>query len=289
MLVFAIILAYFISRYISRSLETIRMKIDQTGLLKQNEKIHLKNATREISSLINSYNKMIDDIESSAELLAKNQREQAWQEMAKQVAHEIKNPLTPMRLTVQSFQRKFSEKDTDNTSKIEEFSQILIEQIDTMSNVANAFSDFATLPVPKLVSSDLVEVTRRSLEIFEKNKINFKTSKPIVMVKLDRTQWIRVITNLIQNALQAVPQGKKVKVKVKIEVLNTEVKIYFTDNGNGIPISIQKKVFEPKFTTKSKGMGLGLGIVKNIIDSHGGKIDYKTGEKGTTFSITLNL
>jgi len=265
------------------------MKIDQTGLLKQNEKIYLKNATREVSSLINSYNKMIDDIESSAELLAKNQREQAWQEMAKQVAHEIKNPLTPMRLTVQSFQRKFSEKDTDNTSKIEAFSQILIEQIDTMSNVANAFSDFATLPVPKLVSSDLVEVTRRSLEIFEKNKINFKTSKPIVMVKLDRTQWIRVITNLIQNALQAVPQGKKAKVKVKIEVLNTEVKIHFTDNGNGIPISIQKKVFEPKFTTKSKGMGLGLGIVKNIIDSHGGKIDYKTGEKGTTFSITLNL
>ena len=289
MLVFAIILAYFISRYISRSLETIRMKIDQTGLLKQNEKIHLKNATREISSLINSYNKMIDDIESSAELLAKNQREQAWQEMAKQVAHEIKNPLTPMRLTVQSFQRKFSEKDTDNTSKIETFSQILIEQIDTMSNVANAFSDFATLPVPKLVSSDLVVVTRRSLEIFQKNKINFKTSKPVVMVKLDRTQWIRVITNLIQNALQAVPQGKKAKVKVKIEVLNTEVKIHFTDNGNGIPISIQKKVFEPKFTTKSKGMGLGLGIVKNIIDSHGGKIDYKTGEKGTTFSITLNL
>ena len=289
MLVFAVILAYFISRYISRSLETIRLKIDQTGLLKQNEKIHLKNATREISSLINSYNKMIDDIESSAELLAKNQREQAWQEMAKQVAHEIKNPLTPMRLTVQSFQRKFSEKDLDNTSKIQEFSKILIEQIDTVSNVANAFSDFATLPVPKLVSSDLVEATRRSLEIFEKHKINFKTSKPVVMVKLDRSQWIRVITNLIQNALQAVPQRKTAKVKVKIEVLNTEVKIYFTDNGNGIPNSIQKKVFEPKFTTKTKGMGLGLGIVKNIIDSHGGKIDYITGGKGTTFSITLNL
>ena len=98
-----------------------------------------------------------------------------------------------------------------------------------------------------------------------------------------------MITNLIQNALQAVPQRKTAKVKVKIEVLNTEVKIYFTDNGNGIPNSIQKKVFEPKFTTKTKGMGLGLGIVKNIIDSHGGKIDYITGEKGTTFSITLNL
>ena len=145
MLLVAIVLAYFISKYISRSLETIRMKIDQTGLLKQNEKIQLKNAPRDIASLINSYNDMIDELEKSAELLAKNQREQAWQEMAKQVAHEIKNPLTPMRLTVQSFQRKFSGKDSENIEKIAEFSEILMEQIDTMSEVANAFSDFATL------------------------------------------------------------------------------------------------------------------------------------------------
>ena len=114
MLLVAIVLAYFISKYISRSLETIRMKIDQTGLLKQNEKIQLKNAPRDIASLINSYNDMIDELEKSAELLARNQREQAWQEMAKQVAHEIKNPLTPMRLTVQSFQRKFSGKDSNS-------------------------------------------------------------------------------------------------------------------------------------------------------------------------------
>ena len=121
MLLVAIVLAYFISKYISRSLETIRMKIDQTGLLKQNEKIQLKNAPRDIASLINSYNDMIDELEKSAELLARNQREQAWQEMAKQVAHEIKNPLTPMRLTVQSFQRKFSGKDSGNIEKIAEF------------------------------------------------------------------------------------------------------------------------------------------------------------------------
>jgi signal transduction histidine kinase len=117
MLVVAIIMAYFISKYISRSLETFREKIDQTGLLKENEKIKLKNAPRDIASLINSYNKMIDELEKSAELLARTQREQAWQEMAKQVAHEIKNPLTPMRLTVQSFQNRFSEGDPDNTKK----------------------------------------------------------------------------------------------------------------------------------------------------------------------------
>ena len=289
MLVVAIVMAYFISKYISRSLETFREKIDQTGLLKENEKIELKNAPRDIASLINSYNKMIDELEKSATLLARTQREQAWQEMAKQVAHEIKNPLAPMRLTVQSFQRKFSNDDPDNDKKIEEFSQILLEQIDTMSDVANAFSDFATLPKSKLVKADLVEITRRSLEIFEFNAIKFETSDEKIRLRLDRTQWIRVTTNIVQNALQAVKQGEQPIIKVTIEKGKKNVKISFADNGIGIPKSIQSRVFEPKFTTKTKGMGLGLGIVKNIIDLHNGKIEYITGEKGTTFVITLKL
>jgi nitrogen fixation/metabolism regulation signal transduction histidine kinase len=289
MLVVAIVMAYFISKYISRSLETFREKIDQTGLLKENEKIQLKNAPRDIASLINSYNKMIDELGKSATLLARTQREQAWQEMAKQVAHEIKNPLTPMRLTVQSFHRRFSDDDPDNAKKIGEFSQMLLEQIDTMSDVANAFSDFATLPKPKLVKSDLVEITRRSLEIFEDGIITFKTSDDQIQLRLDRTQWIRVTTNIVQNALQATKQGQEPKIKVSIEKGEKKVKISFADNGIGIPKSIQSKVFEPKFTTKTKGMGLGLGIVKNIIDSHKGKIEYNTGDEGTTFIITLKL
>tara|TARA_B100000941_G_scaffold208212_1_gene152324 strand:- start:15 stop:1403 length:1389 start_codon:yes stop_codon:yes gene_type:complete len=289
MLLVAIVLAYFISKYISRSLETIRLKIDQTGLLKQNEKIQLKNATRDIASLINSYNDMIDELEKSAELLAKNQREQAWQEMAKQVAHEIKNPLTPMRLTVQSFQRKFSAKDSDNEEKIAEFSEILMEQIDTMSEVANAFSNFATLPTPKLIESDLVKITRRSLEIFDGVDIQFKSSHREIKLPLDRTQWIRVITNLIQNGIQASRQGKQPKIIVDIIKEVKCVKIKFIDNGIGIPQSIQSKIFEPKFTTKTKGMGLGLGIVKNVIDSHNGTIKYETGKKGTTFLVTLKI
>ena len=289
MLLVAIVLAYFISKYISRSLETIRMKIDQTGLLKQNEKIQLKNAPRDIASLINSYNDMIDELEKSAELLARNQREQAWQEMAKQVAHEIKNPLTPMRLTVQSFQRKFSGKDSDNIDKIAEFSEILMEQIDTMSEVANAFSDFATLPTPKLINSDLVKITRRSLEIFDGVDIRFKSSHKEIKLPLDRTQWIRVMTNLIQNGIQASRQGKQPQIIVDIIKEVKSVKIKFIDNGIGIPESIRSKVFEPKFTTKTKGMGLGLGIVKNIINSHNGTIKYETGKKGTTFIVNLEV
>ena len=158
-----------------------------------------------------------------------------------------------------------------------------------MSDVANAFSDFATLPKPKLIKADLVEITRRALEIFEVDAIKFKTSDEKIRLRLDRTQWIRVTTNIVQNALQAVKQGEQPIVKVTLEKGDKKVKISFADNGIGIPKSIQSKVFEPKFTTKSKGMGLGLGIVKNIIDLHNGKIEYSTSEKGTTFVVTLKL
>ncbi len=139
MLVVAIFFAYFISRYVTRSLEKLRLLIGQTGFLTRNKKIHLENATREIEGLVNSYNNMIDDLEKSAELLAKTEREQAWQEMARQVAHEIKNPLTPMRLSVQSFQQRLDPNAPNLQTKINEFSSMLIAQIDTMSQVANAF------------------------------------------------------------------------------------------------------------------------------------------------------
>ena len=129
MLVVAIVLAYFISRFVTRSIETIRLKIGQAGLLKKNEKIYLKNPTKEIDSLFNSYNKMIDDLEDSAQRLAKTEREQAWQEMAKQVAHEIKNPLTPMRLTVQSFQKNSGIVSNDEKTKINDINNHMLNKL----------------------------------------------------------------------------------------------------------------------------------------------------------------
>ena len=158
-----------------------------------------------------------------------------------------------------------------------------------MSEVANAFSDFATLPTPKLVESDLVKITRRSLEIFDGVDVKFNSSHEEIYLQLDRTQWIRVFTILIQNGIQASKQGRIPKIDVTIIKEVKSVKIKFIDNGKGIPESIQSKVFEPKFTTKTKGMGLGLGIVKNIVNSHNGSIKYETGKKGTIFIITLSL
>ena len=290
MLVISIGIAYFISKYVTRSLETLRLQINSTGLLKRNKRIHLKNPSREIDSLVNSYNKMIDDLEKSAKKLAKTEREQAWQEMARQVAHEIKNPLTPMRLSIQNFQRKYDPLDKENNKKIEEFSNLLIEQIDIMSNVANAFSDFATLPKAQLISSDIVEATKRATEIFEYENVIFSSNKKQILYPLDRTQWIRVMTNLIQNGLQSVITEKRAVIKVVLRQENNKIVISVTDNGQGIDPTLKDKVFEPKFTTKTKGMGLGLGIVKNIVESHKGKIEYKTDYKiGTVFIIELSL
>ena len=288
MLVVAIVLAYFISRFVTRSIETIRLKIGQAGLLKKNEKIYLKNATKEIDSLVNSYNKMIDDLEDSAERLAKTEREQAWQEMAKQVAHEIKNPLTPMRLTVQSFQKNSGVNSNNEKNKINDFCQTLIEQIDTMSNVATSFSDFATLPKTQLEKTDIVEATKKAVEIFEQNNITFVTSSNSIFVKLDKEQWIRVMTNLIKNSIQAIPHERDPDILVQISESSKSVKILVSDNGQGVSKVNRDKIFEPKFTTKSDGMGLGLGIVRNIISSHRGKISFKSKRnKGTNFTISL--
>jgi len=288
MLVVAIVLAYFISRYVTRSIETIRLKINQTGLLKKNEKILLKNATKEIDSLVNSYNKMIDDLEDSAEKLAKNEREQAWQEMARQVAHEIKNPLTPMRLTVQSFQKTSALESKEEKNKLNDFCDTLIEQIDTMSSVATSFSDFATLPKTQLEKYDIVDTTKKVVEIFEQNNINFKSSKESIIIKHDKEQWIRVMTNLIKNSIQAIPSDRDPNINIEISDSTNSIKIIVSDNGLGVLEENKEKIFEPKFTTKTDGMGLGLGIVKNIINSHRGKISYKSKQKkGTKFIISL--
>ena len=288
MLVVAIVLAYFISRYVTRSIETIRLKIGQTGLLKKNEKILLKNATKEIDSLVNSYNKMIDDLEDSAEKLAKSEREQAWEEMARQVAHEIKNPLTPMRLTVQSYQNTNSLESKEEKDKLNDFCDTLIEQIDTMSTVATSFSDFATLPKTQLEKSDIVDTTKKVIEIFEQNNISFTTSKESIVIKLDKEQWIRVMTNLIKNSIQAIPSDREPNINIEITDSKNSVKVLVSDNGLGVLEENKEKIFEPKFTTKTDGMGLGLGIVKNIINSHRGKISYKSKpKKGTKFTIAL--
>ncbi|MEH6679694.1 MAG: ATP-binding protein [Sediminicola sp.] len=286
MLFIAVALAYFISKYITRSLKTISDRLNQTNFTNRNEKILVDNPTEEIGKLISSYNAMIDELELSAEKLARSEREQAWREMAKQVAHEIKNPLTPMRLNVQSFERKFDPADPEIRNKVDDFSKTIIQQIDTLSNIASAFSSFAHMPAQQNETLNVVQIVKLAVEIFNEEYIHFTSDKPEIIAKLDRTQLIRVITNLVKNAMQAIPDSTTPKILVSVASEGDFVKILVADNGLGIDEPLRHRIFEPKFTTKTSGMGLGLGMVKNIVENYGGSIDFSSKRgKGTVFTI----
>lgn len=287
----AFAIAYFLATYITKSLKTISDKISETNLNQKNEKIVLTANSKEINLLISAYNAMVDKLEESAVKLAQSEREEAWREMAKQVAHEIKNPLTPMRLTVQSFQRKFDISDPDVKEKLNDYSNTLIQQIDTMSSVASAFSNFASMPAQQNETLDVVKVVELALEIFNEDFILFESDSSSIISVVDRTQLIRIITNLVKNAIQAIPDHQAHKmVKVSVTHQNKVVTISVSDNGSGIEPQHTNRIFEPKFTTKNSGMGLGLGIIKNIIENYKGTITFESSfGHGTTFTVSLPI
>jgi nitrogen fixation/metabolism regulation signal transduction histidine kinase len=288
MFVLAILLAYFISSYITRNIKAVTDKMRQTSLNKNNEKIILNNASAEIHTLVNAYNHMVEELEKSALKLAKGEREQAWREMAKQVAHEIKNPLTPMRLTVQSFQRRFDVNDPNIHTKLNEFSKALIQQIDIMSSIASAFSNFAKMPAQNKEELDVVEVVKHSLDIFTEDYITFSSNQESIFAAFDKAQLIRIVINLVKNASQALEEVTDKKIEVSVSEQNGFVEILVADNGKGISEEDKLHVFEPKFTTKSSGMGLGLAMVKNIVEAYKGTISFTTElNKGTVFIIKL--
>jgi nitrogen fixation/metabolism regulation signal transduction histidine kinase len=291
MLLVAFAVAYFLSSYITKSLKTISDKLSETSLNQKNEKIVLEASSKEINLLIKAYNAMVDELEESALKLAQSEREEAWREMAKQVAHEIKNPLTPMRLTVQSFQIKFDPNDPNLKQKVNDYSETLIQQIDTMSSVASAFSNFASMPAQQNETLNVVDVVELTMDLFNEDYVHFKAEEGEIISKIDRTQLIRIITNLVKNAIQAIPEQQENKVvAVTVKKESNHVIISVSDNGIGIAIADFNRIFEPKFTTKSSGMGLGLSIIKNIIENYNGTITFVSRKgKGTTFTVSLPI
>jgi nitrogen fixation/metabolism regulation signal transduction histidine kinase len=265
--------------------------LGETSLNQKNEKIGVEASSKEINLLIKSYNAMVDELEISAVKLAQSEREEAWREMAKQVAHEIKNPLTPMRLTVQSFQRKFEPNDPEIQQRMKDYSETLIQQIDTMSAVASAFSNFASMPAQQNELLNVVEVVELALDIFNEDYLVFEKESEEIIAKIDRTQLIRIITNLVKNAIQAIPDQQETK-SIVVRVIQNQKNILITvkDNGIGIKETDQSRIFEPKFTTKNSGMGLGLSIIKNIIENYKGSITFETQYgQGTTFTVSLPI
>jgi two-component system, NtrC family, nitrogen regulation sensor histidine kinase NtrY len=287
----AIIIALFIAGRMTRPLKEIREKIGQVKLGGKNEKITWAREDDEIGSLVSEYNRMIDELSLSAELLAKSERESAWREMAKQVAHEIKNPLTPMKLSVQYLEKAWKEKAPDWDQKFERFTITLIEQIESLSAIATAFSDFAKMPRSEMEKVYLPEVLNTSISTFTGSKTVIQhelLQEKELFIIADKKQIIRVFNNLITNAIQAIGNKNDGLILIKASKEDDKVIISVRDNGPGIAEDQKSKIFIPNFSTKTEGMGLGLAMVKSIIEGHGGAIWFQSREgEGANFIFEL--
>ncbi len=290
LIVLAVLVTLFVSRYITKPMQLIREKLGLIGIGKSNEKIEWKR-NDEIGGLVAEYNRMLDELALSAELLAKSERESAWREMAKQVAHEIKNPLTPMKLSVQYLKKAWDDKSPDWEDRLDRFTRTIVEQIDNLSDIASEFSDFAKMPVASLKKIELSKVIRTSLDLFNDiQNIQFSYQFPDaeLFISADEKQMLRVFNNLLKNSIQAI--GKKADGEISIMAIidGRFYKVEISDNGSGISESQADLIFSPSFTTKSSGMGLGLTMVKSILDGIGAEVTFKSTEgKGTTFIIRI--
>ena len=292
LLAVSIILAILISNWLTAPLRLLQESFAAVRFGTHNEPISY-NKEDEIGSLVKDYNQKLEELEFAAQQLARSERESAWREMAKQVAHEIKNPLTPMKLSVQQLQRTYNPDDPKSGDKLQKVANSIVEQIDALTKIANEFSSFAKMPIPSEERLELISLVKRVKEVFTVDsgpKITVRSDEYEIFIKADRDQIIRVFNNLIKNATQAIPQDYQGKITIDLKMESSAVLVTITDNGVGIEKSKLGKIFVPYFTTKSNGTGLGLAMVKQIVENHHGSIDFDTIEgKGTTFFIKLPL
>jgi two-component system, NtrC family, nitrogen regulation sensor histidine kinase NtrY len=284
------IVALFITNRITRSFSFISEKMKAINLGKQNEAIDWKR-NDEIGDLVKEYNKMVSKLDESAAALAKSEREDAWREMARQVAHEIKNPLTPMKLSLQYLQKSIAAKSPNVEELTDSVAKTLVEQIEHLNHIAGEFGQFANIGNPKKEIFDLNEVIKMVTQLHSVNDnttINLNLQQKTVMINADRTHINRLFTNLILNAMQAVPHDRNVLINIDEKLTGNKILITVKDNGNGISEALQTKIFTPNFTTKTSGTGLGLAMSKGIVEQAKGKIWFETeAGVGTTFFVEL--
>ena len=289
LLTLSIIVTVVITNRITEPLKLLQRSLAELRLGKSNKPIYYKRDD-EIGALVKEYNAKLKELEINAEKLAQTEREVAWREMAKQVAHEIKNPLTPMKLRIQHLQRSFDPSDPDSVQRLDEVAQSIVEQIDALTVIANEFSNFAKLPKPNKDIVDLNMVIKNVVTTFEElEEVDITTSFQNVKTAVfaDKDLMIRVFNNLVKNAAQAIPEERKGEIFISVRTEEGVVKVAVRDNGSGIPDEMRDKIFAPNFTTKSTGMGLGLAMVRQIIESHDGQIYFESSEAGSTFFIEL--
>jgi two-component system nitrogen regulation sensor histidine kinase NtrY len=293
LLVLSIIVAVYISSRLTEPLRMVQQRIRNIDLSQKNEKIDY-DGQDEIAELVFEYNRMLGELDKSAKLLARSERESAWREMARQIAHEIKNPLTPMKLSIQLLDQSLKNNDADFKERFERSTKTLIDQIDSLSSIASTFSQFAIMPKTKIAKVDLIDRINRSAELFKDfSKVTLETNyenSSSIYVKADSDRMLQVFNNLMKNAIQSIPHNKNGKVVLNISQSDNNVVVEVRDNGAGINPEMDDMLFQPNFTTKSSGMGLGLAIVKNIVEEFGGTIWFKSElGKGTSFFVSFPI
>ena len=286
-----LIASYFASRALTIPLSLITQKIKKTTLTGYNEPLEWE-SDDEIGLMVGEYNRMLENLEASKTALARSEKESAWREMAQQVAHEIKNPLTPMKLTLQHLKRTLARGNSPKENISEKPLNSLLQQIDTLSDIATSFSSFAKMPVPKNQRFEASSVLKKTIQLHG-NNANHRIISDLEpgehYVMGDSQLMGRIFSNLIINGIQSVPEGKLPEIKVSLSTNNSQLVITFQDNGSGIAEEIRDKIFIPNFSTKDSGSGIGLSIAKRGIEHAGGKIWFKTSDQGTTIFIELPL
>lgn len=290
MLLLGLAIAYLLSNSVTKGLKKLENKIRDVSLQDSYHEISW-HANDEIGSLVEAYNQKVRELEKSVAMLAEKEREGAWKEMAKQVAHEIKNPLTPMLLQVQLLQRSWDDKRDDFPERLARFHKTMTEQIETLSRIATEFSTFAKLPEAQFTTVDLNSVIEGVAALFhhkQKHAVKLNLAQPSPMVYADKDQLNRLFNNLIGNAVEAIEEGKEGIIEITTSFVNQQIRIDITDNGSGISEDKLEHIFQPNFTTKTSGTGLGLAMVKRIVDNTKGSISVKSQlGSGSTFSLIL--
>jgi len=285
-----IVLSFLASRILTYPFKYLTERIKRTTLSNLNEPLHW-NADDEIGLMVGEYNKMLLNLEKNKKALAMSEKESAWREMAQQVAHEIKNPLTPMKLKLQHLKRVLAaapEVQTEINKPIDS----LLNQVDTLSDIATSFSSFAKMPIPKSERLNVVEVLKKTIRLFNESPLTLKPNIPreAIWVMGDEQLLGRIFNNLILNAQQATPESREGVLEIEVIRTHNKVRLTFADNGVGIANDLKDKVFIPKFSTKETGSGIGLAIAKRGVEHAGGSIWFEsTVDEGTTFFLEFPL
>lgn len=282
-----------VSNTITRPLKNVSDKIKEVQLVDKNEMLTYDgDASDEISGLVDEYNRMVDKLEDSKLQLVKLERESAWRDMARQIAHDIKNPLTTMKLSMQQLER-VSNDPNQAAAYLKRATGRLIEQIDSLAQTASEFSMFASLDRTPRFPVNINHLVESVFDLFTEQKdvdLSLELPDETYMVLADKNHLLRVLNNLVINAIQAIPSDRRGKVNVTLLKEKNNAVIRISDNGGGIPGEIRERVFEPNFTTKTSGSGLGLAICKKIVEAHSGDIRFETiDNEGTKFFLELPL